>query len=68
MNALKLLGESRLILLCFAACAVSACGQQEQATTEPAGEGAAADMTRTEKVPVTTSSDEARALYDEGLA
>jgi len=68
LNALKLLGESRLILLCFAACAVSACGQQEQATTEPAGEGAAAEMTRTEKVPVTTSSDEARAWYDEGLA
>ena len=68
MNALNLLGESRLILLCFAACAVTACGQQEQATTEPADEGAAAEVTRPEKVPVTTSSDEARALYDEGLA
>ena len=57
MNAPKLLGESRLILLCYAACAVSACGQQEQATTESVDKGAAAEMTRTEKVPVTTSSD-----------
>jgi hypothetical protein len=56
------------MLLCFAGCAVAACGPQEQATTESADDGAAAEMTRAEKVPVTTSSDEARALYDEGLA
>ena len=68
MNTLKLLGDARLILLLLAASAVSACGQQEQATTESAGDGAAAEMTRTEKVPVTTSSEEARAFYDEGLA
>jgi hypothetical protein len=68
MNALESLRDVRLILLCFAACAVTACGPQEQATTEPADEGAAAEMTRPDKVPVTTSSDEARAYYDEGLA
>jgi tetratricopeptide (TPR) repeat protein len=68
MNTLKLWGDARLILLLLAACAVSACGQQEQAATESVDEGAGAEMTRTEKVPVTTSSDNARALYDAGLA
>ncbi len=68
MNTFESFGSFRLMLLCIAGCAVAACGPQEQATTESADEGAAAEMTRTEKVPVTTSSDEARALYDEGLA
>jgi tetratricopeptide (TPR) repeat protein len=68
MNTLRLLGDARLTVLLLATFAVTACGQQEQATTEPADEGAAAEMTRPEKVPVTTSSDEARAYYDEGLA
>jgi tetratricopeptide (TPR) repeat protein len=67
MNALESLRDIRLILPCFAACAVTACGPQEQATTEPADEGAAAEVTRPDKVPVTTSSDEARAYYEEGL-
>jgi len=68
MKTLKSLGEFRLLLLCFAAIAVTACGQQEQAATESVDEGATAEMSRPDKVPVTTSSDEARALYDEGLA
>jgi TolA-binding protein len=68
MNMLKSFGGLRLLLLCFAAFAVTACGQRDQAATEVADEGAAAEMTRSDKVPVTTSSDEARALYDEGLA
>jgi tetratricopeptide (TPR) repeat protein len=68
MNTLKLLGDARLTVLLLTACVVTACGQQEQATTEPADAGAAAEVTRPEKVPVTTSSDEARAFYDEGLA
>ena len=68
MNTFESLGKFRLMLLCFAACAVTACGPREQAATESVDEGAAAEMTRAEKVPVTTSSDEARALYDEGLA
>lgn len=68
MNTFESFGNFRLMLLCFAGCAVAACGPQEQATTESADEGAAAEMIRAEKVPVTTSSDEARALYDEGLA
>jgi tetratricopeptide (TPR) repeat protein len=68
MNALDSLRRIRPILLCFTVCAVAACGPQEKAATEPADEGAAAEMQRPEKVPVTTSSDEARALYEEGLA
>ena len=68
MNSLQPLRDIRLILLCFTACAVAACGPQEQATTEAVDEDAAAEMTRPDKVPVTTSSDEARAYYDEGLA
>jgi tetratricopeptide (TPR) repeat protein len=68
MKTLKSLGGFRLLLLCFAAIAVTACGQREEAATEAVDEGATAEMTRPDKVPVTTSSDEARALYDEGLA
>ena len=68
MNTIKSLGNLRLLFLCFAACAIIACGQRDQATTEAVDEGAATEMSRSEKVPVTTSSDEARALYDEGLA
>ena len=68
MNTLESFADLRLLLLCFAAFAVTACGQQDEVATEAVDEGAAAEMTRSEKVPVTTSSDEARALYDEGLA
>jgi len=68
MSTFKSFRNFRLMLLCFAASAVTACGPREQATTGSADEGAAAEMTRPEKVPVTTSSDAARALYDEGLA
>ncbi len=67
MSTLRLLGVCRLLLLFFAIFAMAACGQQEQATTESVDEGAAAEMTRPDKVPVTTSSDAARAFYDQGL-
>jgi tetratricopeptide (TPR) repeat protein len=68
MNTLKSMADLRLLLLCFAAFAMTACGQQDQTTSEAVDDGAATEMTRSDKVPVTTTSDEARALYDEGLA
>ncbi len=68
MKTLKSFVDFRLLLLCFAAIAVTACGQREQAATEPVDEGAAAEVSRPDKVPVTTSSGEARGLYDAGLA
>lgn len=54
-------GDIRLLLLVCAAMFVAACGQRDQAADESAAAGMAA------KVPVTTSSDEARAYYEEGL-
>ena len=68
MKTLKSLADFRLLLLCFAAIAVTACGQREEPATEAADEGATAEVSRPDKVPVTTSSAEARAYYDEGLA
>ena len=68
MKTLKTLGDFRLLLLCIAAFAVTACGQRDEPATEAVDEGATAEMSRPDKVPVTTSSDEARAYYDEGLA
>lgn len=68
MTTLKSPGIFRLMLMCIAACAMTACGQQDQAATESVDESAPAEMARSEKVPVTTSSEEARAYYDEGLA
>lgn len=59
---LKLL---RPFALCVVALLFAACGQQESATTEEAS--ADAPMSAA-KVAVTTSSDEARALYMEGQA
>ncbi len=55
----------RPFTLCVVALLFAACGQQEQAATEDASADAAMAG---EKVPVTTSSDEARALYLEGQA
>ena len=63
MKTLKSLGDYRLLLLCFAAFAITACGEREEAAPEPA-----AEMELPDKVPVTTSSAEARTYYDEGLA
>ena len=60
--------NSRLLrpfALCVVALLFAACGQQEQAATEDASADAAMPAA---KVPVTTSSDEARALYIEGQA
>ena len=66
MNTLRSLADFRVLVLCFAACTVAACGQRDQATT--VDEGASTDMTRPDKVPVTTASEEARAYYEDGLA
>ncbi len=68
MKTLRIPRDLRLLLLCCAVFAVAACGQREQATTEAIDESAPAEVALTDKVPVTTSSDEARALYEEGLA
>lgn len=63
MNVLESLGDVRLLAILLALFALASCGQGEQSDSEVAGE-----TTLPDKVPVTTSSDEARALYEEGLA
>lgn len=63
MNTPATRAHLHLPLLCLVALAVTACGQRDQADTD-----AATQMAGDAKVPVTTSSDEARAYYDEGLA
>lgn len=64
MNTINL-RPMRPFALCVVALLFAACGQQEQAATEEAS----ADATMSAgKVPVTTSSDEALALYMEGQA
>ncbi len=68
MKNLRFLEDLRLLCLCCAVLAVAACGQREQATTEAVDEGAATELALTDKVPVTTSSAEARVLYEEGIA
>lgn len=66
MKTLRALAGFRLLLMCLSAIAVTACGQRDQAPTVE--EEATAEMTMPDKVPVTTSSEEARALYEQGLA
>ena len=61
MKALKSMADFRLLLLCSAAFLLTACGQRDPATTEAVDEGAAAEVSRPDKVPVTTSSAEAHA-------
>lgn len=68
MPALKSLSDLRLVPVLFALLALAACGQSEQSAPEPAEESAAEEVVLGEKVPVTTSSAEARAYYEEGLA
>ena len=68
MSAFKSAGDVRLLPILFTLLSVAACGQQDQAVTEPAEESAAEEAVLTEKVPVTTSSEDARAYYEEGLA
>jgi len=64
MNGLGSTGDVRLLPVLIVFLALAACGQQDQtAATTVADEAALPD-----KVPVTTSSDEARALYAEGIA
>ncbi len=60
------LKEIGLLALCLAVFALTACGQQDQSMTESADEGAASEAQASVKVPITTSSDEARALYIQG--
>ncbi len=64
MNVLKSSGEVRLLAALISFLALAACGQQDQ----PAAMTAADDVALPDKVPVTTSSQEARILYVEGLA
>lgn len=59
MKTLRFKGDVRLALLVCAAMVVTACGQRDEAADESAATGMA-------KVPVTTSSEEARAHYEEG--
>jgi tetratricopeptide (TPR) repeat protein len=56
---------ARAFAVCVIALLFAACGQQEQATT---GDAATGDAASAAKVPLTTSSDAARALYLEGQA
>lgn len=62
----------RATCACAALLLLSACGQKEQAATEPAAAEkempAAAEKTMSVEVPITTASDEARALFLEGRA
>lgn len=58
----------RAIVFCLSALAMTACERQEQAVTEPAEEAAPIEAAVTAKVPVTTSSEEALALFEEGRA
>lgn len=60
MNTTNLSGYFRYVAVCLAAVVLAACGQQESAT--PATEVTVEPVT----VPVTTSSDEAMALYTKG--
>ena len=62
-NPLK---EIRLLALCLTVFALTACGQQDQSMTKSADEGAANEAQASVQVPITTSSDEARALYMQG--
>jgi len=67
MDALKPVGDARLLLICMALYTLAGCGQQDQSAAEPAEEGATEEAVLSEKVPVTTASYEALALYKEGL-
>lgn len=55
-----------LLALCLAVMTFAACGQQEQAATDAADESSAAQTSV--KIPITTSSAEARELYNQGRA
>ena len=63
MHAPKSLSNFHLVTGLLALLALAACGQSEQPATEPAEESTAEEVVLTEKVPVTTSSAEARAYY-----
>jgi len=66
MKVANPLKDIRLLTLCLAVFALAACGKPDQTTTESADEGAANEAQASVKVPITTSSDEARALYMQG--
>lgn len=67
MNALKSLLELRLVPFFLVLLALAACGQPEQPAPESAEESTAEEVVLGDKVPVTTSSAEARAYYEEAL-
>ncbi len=56
----------RALVLCLFAIGLTACGRQEPSETEPVEDAAVAAVTVPAKIPVTTSSEEARALFEEG--
>lgn len=64
MKVLKLSGGIRLPVILVAILIIAACGQQEA----PPAAADVAEPALQDKVPVTTQSDEARTLYEEGLA
>lgn len=57
-------GDARLLAVLISSIALAACGQQETPETTPN----VAETVLPDKVPVTTQSEEARALYEQGLA
>ena len=66
MKVVNPLKDFRLLALCLTIFTLAACGQQDQSKTESADEGAANEAQASVNVPITTSSDEARALYMQG--
>ncbi len=68
MNAPRPLSNPYLVIGFVALLALAACGQSEPPAPESTEESTPEEVVLTEKVPVTTSSAEARAYYDEGLA
>lgn len=57
----------RALNLCLFAVLIVACGRQDPPTTEAVAEGEELETVST-KVPITTSSEQARTLYDEAQA
>ena len=60
VNQINYLGVLRLVAVCAVALSIAACGQRDQPASDTVTAGA--------KVPVTTSSDEARELFMQGRA
>ena len=68
MYALKSLFHFRFVPFLLLLLALTACSQSESPAPQTAEDSAAEEVASGEKVPVSTSSAEARAYYEEGLA